>query len=172
MRKLVNFCLALALVWGCAGGVLAAVVCAHLGCRMETAAPVVDATQNGHAEGHCHDAAAPAEQTSSNKTHDEHATEHASGERQQFERTEMSNAVALPHEGFCAHCVARPGTPPSAFFEQEFNAAKKSRDFAAPRAVAQVAPPSTVFRRKITPAQHAPPARSARHLLLLNVFRI
>jgi hypothetical protein len=96
----------------------------------------------------------------------------ASGERQEFARAKLSGTVARPHEGFCAHCVGRPGSTPSVFFEPEFNAAKKNVDFAAPHAVAQTAPPSDVFRRKITPAQHAPPACSGKQLLLLNVFRI
>jgi hypothetical protein len=171
-RKLLNLCAVFVLLTGCWGGVLAAVVCPHAGCET-TASAAPDLSASGDNQGgHCHDTARSAGESIPDKAHEGHVEELPVHEQQQFGRGELQEVAARSHERSCAHCVGSPETPPTQeVFEQQTNSAKKDRDFAAPHVAARVESPSPVFQRKIAPAQHAPPGRSDKQLLL-NVFRI
>ena len=68
--------------------------------------------------------------------------------------------------------MGRPEAPPSSKFELDSNPLKKAGRDAAPQAAVRLSAPDSVHVREITPAQHAPPGRADRHLLILNVFRI
>jgi hypothetical protein len=103
--------------------------------------------------------------------HEGHAGQPVDGERQQFNAVGLRTVVPEQHDQSCAHCVGRPETPPSPYSEQQSNSAKRGESFAAPLTAVHVGSPAPVYLRKITPAQHAPPGSSDRHLLL-NVFRI
>ena len=170
-RKLLNLCVVFVLMTGCWGGVLAAVVCPHAGCETNAfAAPDLAAPVDGQGV-HCHDTARAAGESIPDKAHEGHVEELPAHDQQQFGHVELHEVGARSHERSCAHCVGSPETPPTQVSEQQTNSARNSRDFAAPPVAARVESPSPVFRRKIAPAQHAPPGRSDRQLLL-NIFRI
>ncbi|HYN85637.1 MAG TPA: hypothetical protein VER32_10305 [Pyrinomonadaceae bacterium] len=176
-RKLINLCLVLTLVAGCAGSALAAAVCPHAGCETMTAAPE-------NADAHCdpapaetHHAAGAHEHSSHAESQHGHATRSAAEERHGTETkrpaSKHSRGVASPsHDTTCAHCSGRRESPPSAKFEWQPNSIKRHEKESPPQhAVGYSAPPSRGFARQITPAQHAPPAQTDRHVLL-GVFRI
>jgi hypothetical protein len=154
---------------GCWGGVLAA-ACPHMGCETTAAAPDA-AKQGGHAHSHDHNTVSPEDHSDHVTAHQGHLAEPPVPVQHQFSNGELLGVAHEQHDPFCTHCVGRPEAPPSPCFEWQANSARKGGDFAAPLASAHVETPAAVFVREITPAQHAPPGRSDRHLLL-SVFRI
>lgn len=158
---------------GCWGGVLAAAACPHSGCETMASAPDIAATDGGHADTHGHDAVRSDTHSSHASALEGHAAEPPARDQHQFStRGEHQSVAPEQHDQFCSHCVGSPEAPPSPRIEGQSNTAKKSGDFAAPLAATQFKAPTAVFLREITPAQHAPPGRPDRYLLLLNVFRI
>jgi hypothetical protein len=168
-RKIVNICVVFALMLGCWGGVLAAAVCPHVGCETTAQAPDIYATDDNHADSHCQGATDSADSSTRDKAHEGHDAELTAED--QFKREEHQSAGSRSQDEFCAHCVDRPVDTPAPVFGHQSSSVKRGVDFAAPLAVTQIESPVPVFLRKIAPAQHAPPGRSDRHLLL-NVFRI
>ncbi|MCA1620510.1 MAG: hypothetical protein LC795_14615 [Acidobacteria bacterium] len=165
---MVNFCLAWTLVLGCWGGVIAAVACPHMGCG--TAASAHAGVDHGDAGAGDHDHDMPASEGHSDE-HVEHVEETPSQGRSLLGDVGLNSLSPAGHDLNCTHCVARPEVPPSPKFDFQTGSFKKGAESAAPAAAPRVEAPSSVFPREITPAQHAPPGRSDRHLLL-NVFRI
>jgi len=153
---------------GCWGGVLAAAACPHLGCETAAAVPVAGAAHGGHTEGH--DAVSAEEHSGHAEGHAGHDAETPSPDRGAADAGHM---LSGGHNPGCAHCVGRPGAPPSQRFEWQSTFAGKGGGIVTPLTAARVEEPAAVIPREITPAQHAPPGRSDRHLLLLlSVFRI
>jgi hypothetical protein len=168
-RKIVNICVVFALMTGCWGGVLAAAVCPHTDCETTASAPGVRATEDDHAGNHCHDAADSEDSSSRDKAHEGHAAELPG--RDQFSHGKHRGIESRSGDRYCAHCVSSPGAPPAQVVGQQSNPVKRGVELAAPLVAARFESPAPVFIRKIAPAQHAPPGRTDRHLLL-NVFRI
>lgn len=171
LRKLVNICVGLALMTGCWGGVLAAAACPHSGCETMAFAPDVAATQSDHADTHGHDTASPEAHSSHVSAHQGHAAEPPARDQHQFSHGELKSVAPEQHDQSCAHCVGSPEAPSSPCFEWQSGSAKRGGGFVAPLAATQIKAPAAVFLREITPAQHAPPGQSDRHIIL-SVFRI
>ena len=170
-RKLVHVCVVIALMTGCWGGVLAAAACPHSGCETPAAAPD-DAAHGGHADEHSHHSASPEDHSRHGATHAEgHLAETRAQEPPRVDSAQLRRAVVTSHDPNCAHCVGSAEAPPSRSFEWQSSPFKGGGKLTAPRAVEQVSAPAAAFVREIIPAQHAPPGRSDRHLLL-SVFRI
>jgi hypothetical protein len=169
-RKIVNICIVIVLLTGCWGGVLAA-ACPHLGC--ETAAASDNAaTPDEHVEEHGHHSASPEDHSLHSGSHGEgHTAESPAQDPPQFDSDQFRRNASNSHDPNCDHCVGSTEAPPSQSFEWQSNSFKNGAKLAAPRAAERVSAPAVVFVREITPAQHAPPGRSDRHLLL-SVFRI
>ena len=162
-RKLFNFCVVLALAAGCLSGALAAAACPHLGCDTPDAA--AQANPHAHAVGGAHDGAG----------HTNHGAEH-SAEPSARERTgsgaARSGACATrPREENCTHCLGRDPGPSSERFGWQPDPFKYGAKLAPPPAAGRVTVARPATAPEITPAQHAPPGSSDRHLLL-SVFRI
>ena len=156
---------------GCWGGVLAAVVCLHTGCETSTpAAGEASATHGDHGTT-CGNMVKPEDHSGDVSSHEGHTGELTDGAWQQFRPAGLHTVARVQHEQSCAHCVGRPESPPAPYSEWQSNSVKRGVNFAAPVAAVQVDSPAPVYPRKITPAQHAPPGSSDRHLLL-KVFRI
>lgn len=170
-RKLLNVCVALALLLGCWGGVLAAAACPHVGCDAMASAPDIAVGHGGHADSHGQNVTSPEEHSCHVTSHRARAAKSSLQVQHQISHEELQSVASKQRGQFCAHCVGRPEAPPSPRLEWQSNSAKKGVDFAAPHAIAQIETTAPVLLRKITPAQHAPPGKSDRHLLL-NVFRI
>lgn len=170
-RKLVNFCLAWTLVLGCWGGVLAAAACPHVGCETPAAAPQHPAGHGEHSSVESQDAAVAEDHSAHHEGHRGHGAEPANGEQLRPEPAVSAGVVSDPHEQSCAHCVGRPEAPPSSGNEWRANSAHKPVKDAPSHTALQTLAPSAAHLREIVPAQHAPPGRSDRHLLL-SVFRI
>lgn len=167
-RKLLNLCLVSVLLWGCAGGLLAAAFCPHAGCRATAEARPADASHAEHTAGRDHGSASPEDHTGHGAGHDAGPS---SQTQHQAEAGAPSFTASDSHDSSCAHCVGRAEAPPSRCFEWRSNwSAKNLKEFAR-REARQAAPPPSGFVREIRPAQHAPPGDSDRHVLL-NVFRI
>ena len=156
---------------GCWGGLFAAASCPHVGCETTTSTPDVVATDGGHADHHGHDAVRPEDHSGHVKAHEGHAAGPTAQDQSQFNRGEFQSVAPQPHDQFCSHCVSRPEAPPTPCYEWQTASAKRGGTFVAPLVATQIEAPAPVFLREITPAQHAPPGRSDRRLLL-NVFRI
>lgn len=169
-RKLFNLCVVLALVAGSWGGVLAAAACPHLGCQAA-------AGDDGHAASRHeqHREAAGAQEHSghaASQTEGHAAAEPPSCHDQEPEPAAESSVAALASSPqSCAHCVGSRQAPPARSFEWQAGFARENRSEAAPRDFGRLLTPPVLFVREVIPATHAPPGRSARHLLL-NVFRI
>jgi hypothetical protein len=169
-RKIVNICVLFALLTGCWGGVIAAAACPHAGCETAaTLSEVAVTTHCDHTGGH--DAVNHGEHSEHISAHAGHAAESANRDQRLLNSGGLQIVVPKQHDRFCTHCIGSPEAPPSPSFEWQSNSARKSGGFAAPPAAVQVESSAPVFLQKITPAQHAPPGTSDRHLLL-NVFRI
>ena len=165
-RKLLNFGLAWLFVLGCWGGVLAAVACPHAGCETGASEPAV-----GGAVGHDHAAVTSEDHSGHNAEHGGHATEAPARNLGGLGPVGLPNIRPGGHDLGCTHCVGRPGAPSAPNFEVQAKTARKAGESAAPASPARVEAPAAVSLREITPAQHAPPGRTVRHILL-NVFRI
>ena len=157
---------------GCWGGVLAAALCPH-GCESTAHAAGEASTTHGDHGTDCAQMVKPEDHSGDISAHEEgHAGEPADGDqRQSGHAGPYTVARGGQHDQSCAHCVGRPEAPPSPYSEGQSSSAKRSGSFAAPLAAVQLESSAPVYLRKITPAQHAPPGESDRHLLL-NVFRI
>jgi hypothetical protein len=158
---------------GCWGGVLAAAVCPHTGCETTTTAPAAgeaSATHGDHGPA-CDKVVIPEDHSGHVSAHEGHAGKPDNGDQQQFSPVGLHTIVPKQHDQFCSHCMGRPEAPPSPYSEWQSNSARRAGSYAAPIAAVQVESPTPVYLRLITPAQHAPPGTSDRHLLL-NVFRI
>ena len=151
---------------GCWGGVLAAAACPHLGCETVAALPGSGAAHGGHTGDH--DAVSTEEHSGHTGGHEGHFAEPPSADRGMVSG---GQTLSGGHELGCTHCVGRPGAPPSQRFDWQSTFAGKGGGFVAPLTAARFATPAAPFLREITPAQHAPPGRSDRHILL-SVFRI
>ena len=171
-RKLINLCAVLALLAGCWGGVLAAAACPHAGCETTAAAPESTAAHGEHEAGHGPGSVSP-------EDHSGHAGPQGKGHSAappahnppRVDPAQLRGAASNRHDPNCAHCAGDAEAPPSRHFEWQSNSFKSGEKLIAPRAAGQVSAASAVFVREITPAQHAPPGTSDRHLLL-SVFRI
>ena len=152
---------------GCWGGVLAAAACPHLECETMAAAP------EGGAGGAGHDHGAPASEDHSSHPaeHGEHPAEPPARDVSRAGQPGLADVAPGGHMPGCTHCVGRPEAPPSPSFEAQANSVRKGEGAAAPTAAPRVEAPAAVVPREITPAQHAPPHGTVRHLLL-SVFRI
>ena len=158
---------------GCWGGVLAAVACPHMGCKTAAAA-------SGGAAAHGEHVDEPGLHSANPEDHSDHAGAHGEGhsagspaqEPPQPDTAQFRGSASDRHDANCAHCVGSAEVPPSRSFEWQSNPFKNGAKLIAPRAAQQVSAPAVILVREITPAQHAPPGRADRHLLLLNVFRI
>ena len=171
-RKLVNVCVVFALVTGCWGGVLAAAACPHLGCETAATAPDGAAAHGEHAGEHGRHSASPEDHSGHIESHGEgHSADSPARDRSQPGPDQFRDRASGGHDQDCAHCVGGAEAPPSRPFEWQPNSFKNSGKLTAPRAAQQVSAPALVLAREITPAQHAPPKQTSRHLLL-NVFRI
>jgi hypothetical protein len=170
-RKLLNVCVALALLMGCWGSVLAAAACSHVGCDAMASAPDIAAGHGAHADSHGQNVTGPEGHSCHVTSHRARAAKPSLRVQHQISQDELQSVASKQREQFCAHCVGRPEAPPAPCIEWQSYSSKKGVDFAAPHAIAQFETTAPVFLRKITPAQHAPPGKSDRHLLL-NVFRI
>lgn len=170
-RKLFNFCLAWTLVLGCWGGVLAAVVCPHVGCETGTAAREHAGTDSEHSTDGIHESAGAQSHTDHAENHQEHAEKSRAFEEAPPKPQGLRSLASSPHDPSCIHCVGGPQSPPSTKSEWQFNSAKKAEKGSAPPAARHLPAPSRAFVMEITPAQHAPPAKPGRHLLL-SVFLI
>ena len=156
---------------GCWGGVLAAALCPH-GCETTAHAAGEASTTHGDHGMDCAQMVKPEDHSGDISGHEEgHAGYPADGDQRQSDHAGLHTDARGQHDQSCAHCVGRPEAPPSPYSEGQSNSAKRGGSFTAPLATVQVESPAPVYRRKITPAQHAPPGESDRHLLL-NVFRI
>ena len=153
---------------GCWGGVLAAAACPHTECEMTASAP----SDTAGAGVHDHDAVTSEDHSGHTAEHGGHAAEPPAQGRSGVSPAGVLNVGPGRHDPGCTHCLGRPEAPPSPNFEVQANSASKGGESTAPNAAARAGAPAAVFLREITPAQHAPPGRSDRHLLLLNVFRI
>jgi hypothetical protein len=156
---------------GCWGGVLAAVVCPHMGCETTASVAGEASTTHGDHGPACDDMVKPEDHSGHISTHEVHAKEPVDGARRQSSPVGLHTIVPEQHDQFCSHCMGRQEAPPSPLSEWQSNSARRGESFAAPIVTIQVESPAPVYLRKITPAQHAPPGSSDRHLLL-NVFRI
>jgi hypothetical protein len=170
-RKLVNLCLALTLVLGCWGGVLAAAACPHAGCKTAASAPEVTAGHGEHTGDHGHDVVGPEDHSGHGEAHEGHTAQPSEQDRQHFSPEQFTGVASNRHDQNCAHCVGSTEAPPSRSFEWQSNSLKQGGKLLAPQASGRIVAPAAVFVREITPAQHAPPGRSDRHLLF-SVFRI
>ena len=170
-RKSLNFCLAWAFVLGCWGGVIAAAACPHVGCETDAAASRRGDRDGSVAGGHEHGARAAEGCAGLADAHGEHAAE-SPARAQDVAGNYAVQELRPERRGLaCTHCVGRPEAPPSTNFEFQTRSSGKGSESAAPAAGARFESPASVFTRKITPAQHAPPGLHGRRLLL-NVFRI
>lgn len=171
-RKLINVCVVFALMTGYWGGVLAA-ACPHLGCEPTAAAPVSTAAHGEHVDDHSYHSASPEDHSGHAGAHGEgHAAETPAQDAPQVDSGQLRGGASNRHDPNCAHCMGgSEGAPPSRFFEWQSNSFKNGGKLITPRAAERVSALAVVLVRKITPAQHAPPGRSDRHLLL-SVFRI
>jgi hypothetical protein len=149
---------------GCWGGVLAAAACPHVECETTAAAPE-------GAAGHGHDAATSEDHSGHAAEHGGHPAEPPAQDTGGAGRRGLPNVSPVGHDLGCTHCVGRPEAPPSPTFEALANSVRKGAESTAPTVAPRVAAPSAVILREITPAQHAPPPGTVRHLLL-SVFRI
>lgn len=167
-RKLVNICLAWAIVLGCWGGVVAAVACPHVGCETAVTAPDHGGLHGGDVS---HDAASAEETSAHPADHHGHSAESRPAEQAQPGLVTSVAGDSGAHDSRCSHCVGRPDTPPSSKFERQ--PAPVGKDGKVPAALAspKVAAPAASHALRIKPAQHAPPGSQDRHLLL-GVFRI
>jgi hypothetical protein len=163
-RRLINLSVVFALVTGCWGGVLAAAACPHVECETTAAAPE-------GAAGHGHDAATSEDHSGHAGEHGGHPAEPPAQNTSEVGRRGLPNVSPGGHDLGCTHCVGSPEAPPSPTSEAQANSVRKGAESAAPTAVTRVEAPAAVFLREITPAQHAPPHGTVRHLLL-SVFRI
>jgi hypothetical protein len=156
---------------GCWGGVLAAALCPHW-CETTAHATAGEAsTTHGDHGMACDQMVKPEDYSGDISAHEGHAWEHANGDQRQSDHAGFNTVARWQHDQTCSHCISRPEAPPSPYSEQQSNSAKRGGSFAAPPAAVHVESLAPVYLRKITPAQHAPPGESDRHLLL-NVFRI
>jgi hypothetical protein len=170
VRKLVNFCLAWTVVTGCWGGVAAVAICPHEGCGTAAAATEQGSAHEGHQAVEGQDSAAPQDHTAHAEGHRGHSAEPPAAHEAGRESAESVIGPSPGHDPCFSHCVGRPEAPPSPKFEWQSSTVEKAgKDFAAPAQLKFVA--SAAHVRRDTPAQHAPPGSSDRHLLL-NVFRI
>ncbi|HLL76233.1 MAG TPA: hypothetical protein VK421_13355 [Pyrinomonadaceae bacterium] len=171
-RSLLNLCAVSALLLGGWGGVLAAVACLHVGCETAAAAAAHAgvAAHGGHAGGH-----EPADHDSHAGKEVEHGGHAAAtppaGDLHRAGTGEARTIDPRQPEPGCSHCVGSPAAPTSSLFGQQFIPPAKGESLIAPPAGVRVEAPAAAFIREITPAQHAPPGGTGRHLLL-NVFRI
>jgi hypothetical protein len=171
-RKLVNVCAVIALMMGCWGGVLAAAACPHVGCEMVAAAPDATAAHGEHVDERSHHSASPEDHSRYGATHGEgHSTEPPAQNPPRFDSDQLRGTASDRHDPNCAHCVGSAEAPPPWSLEWRTNFSKNGGKLTAPRAAEQVPAPAIMWVQEITPAQHAPPRRSNRHLLL-SVFRI
>lgn len=172
-RRLVNFCLAWTLVLGCWGGVLAAAACPHVGCEPTAlVAPDQVPSHAEHQHGEAHGTAVAEEHSAHGEAHHGHAEESSARDESHPKTAESAVSTSGAHDPCCSHCMGRPEAPPSSKFELDSNPLKKAGRDATPQVALRLSAPDSVHVREITPAQHAPPGRADRHLLLLNVFRI
>lgn len=163
-RKLVNVCVAFALMAGCWGGVLAAAACPHLECETAATEPEGASAHDDHAGERGSHSASP-------EDHSGHSADSPARDQSQPGPDHLRARASGGHDQDCAHCVGAAEAPPSRPFEWQPNSFKNSGKLTAPRAAQQVTAPAVVLAREITPAQHAPPRQTGRHLLL-SVFRI
>ena len=164
-RRLINLSVVFALVTGCWGGVLAAAACPHVECETTAAAPE-------GAASHDHGAAVSEEHSSHPAEHGGHPAEPPAPDVSPAGQPRVADVgPGGGHTPGCTHCVGRPEAPPSPSFEAQANSVRKGAESAAPTAAPRVEAPAAVIPREITPAQHAPPPGTVRHLLL-SVFRI
>ncbi|HEY0078105.1 MAG TPA: hypothetical protein VGB73_05635 [Pyrinomonadaceae bacterium] len=171
-RRLVNFCLAWALVLGFGwGGVLAAAVCPHLGCETDAAAPGGNPSQDEHSSGECHNSDDAEEHSAQTKAHQGHAAELPVEKQTAFESLDLKRFFSGSSVPSCSHCIGRPDAPPSPKLEPQTNTVRNAGKEAPPHASLQTLADARTYVRQITPSQHAPPGRSDRHLLH-SVFRI
>jgi hypothetical protein len=171
-RKLVNICVVFALMTGCWVGVFAAAACPHVGCETSAGAPDGAAAHGEHTVERAHHAASPEDHSGRSEAHGEgHSSESPARDQAQPDSDQFRDLASGAHDPDCAHCVGGAEAPLSRPFEWQPNSFKNSGKLTAPRAAQQVSAPAVVVTREITPAQHAPPGRSDRHLLL-SVFRI
>ena len=164
-RKLVNICVVIALMTGCWGGVLAAAACPHLECETAATAPEGASAHGDHAGERGSHSASP-------EDHSGHSTDSPARDQSQAGPDHLRDLASRGNDADCAHCVGAAETPPSRPFEWQPGSFKNSGKLTAPRAAQQVSAPAVVLACEITPAQHAPPRQTGRHLLLLSVFRI
>ena len=163
-RKLVNICVVFALMTGCWGGVLAAAACPHQECETAAGAPDDASAHGEHAGEHGSHSASP-------EDHSGHSADSPAWDQSQPGPDHLRDRASGGHDPDCAHCVGAAEAPPSRPFEWQPNSFKNSGKLTAPRAAQQISAPAVVLAREITPAQHAPPRQTGRHLLL-SVFRI
>lgn len=170
-RKLFNFGLAWVLVLGCWGGVLAAAACPHVGCETAAAAPVEAGTHGAHSAVETREPAVAGDHCARAKAGQGHAAQPPDAGRDRPESEDLRGTVLAPRGTSCSHCVGRRQEPPSTKSDWQFNSARKvEKDSAAP-AVGRPQAFSRAFVREVIPAQHAPPPKPGRHLLL-GVFLI
>lgn len=170
-RKLINICLAWTLVLGCWGGVLAAVACPHRGCETKAAATSQAATHYGHQSNEEQAAPGHEDHPVHKAGHRGHAAAPSATEQSRPELSESARAASRAHDPCCSHCVGRPDAPPSPKFEWQYRAAEGGGKDAAPQVAPKFSAPSAAHQREISPAQHAPPRVSDRHLFI-GVLRI
>ena len=157
---------------GCWGRVLAAVACPHEGCETTDAASDSTAAHGEHVGDHSDHSASPEDHSGHAGSHGEgHSAESPAQDPPQSDSDLFRGSASDSHDSNCAHCVGSAEVPPSRSFEWQSNFFKNGVKLTAPRAAEQGSAPAVVLVREITPAQHAPPGRSDRHILL-SVFRI
>lgn len=170
-RKLFNFSLAWALVLGCWGGVLAAAACPHLGCETAAAAPAEAAVHGGHSAVETREPAGREDHCAPAGVERGRAAGPAEAGRRGPESEDLRVAILAPRGPSCSHCVGRRPAPTPAKSDWQFSPAGEAGKDSAPQGVGHLPSPPRVFVREVIPAQHAPPARPGRHLLL-GVFLI
>lgn len=168
-HKLFNFGLAWAFVLGCWGGVLASAVCPHLGCGAEAAAPAGGRGHDAHAASETHEPAAPQDHCARAQSHAEGGRADAAQHGSEAEASRGS--ISAPRGAPCSHCVGRRPSPPATKSDWQPGPAGKADGDSAPQVGARLPAFSRAFVREVIPAQHAPPPKPGRHLLL-GVFLI
>ena len=157
---------------GCWGGVLAAAACPHLECETAATAPEAASAHGDHAGERDRHTASPEDHSAHPESHGEgHSADSPSSDQSQPHSDQLRDRASGGHDADCAHCMGAAEAPPSRPFEWQPSSFKNSGKLTAPRAAQQVSALAVVVAREITPAQHAPPKQTGRHLLL-SVFRI
>jgi hypothetical protein len=165
-RRFFTICLLLcALMLGGWGSVLAAALCPHAA-RAEAVASVPESMKMDDDHACC-------------RMKMEDAGEHCSGQSHEaMPATEAEShkvdaqALALPVEPSCSHCISHNSLPTAPVKACERAQKRPDATRLAPRAVTQITPPAVSFVSSVSPTQGAPPGPLARKHLLLSVFLI